>query len=42
MPASDLTVETRIGLKRKPRRILAIVSNTAQLKGFRWVSSPRR
>lgn len=34
MPASDLKVETRIGVKRKPRRILSIVSNTAQLKGF--------
>ena len=34
MPASELKVETRIGVKRKPRRILSIVSNTAQLKGF--------
>lgn len=34
MPASDLKVETRIGIRRKPRRILSIVSNTAQLKGF--------
>jgi putative intracellular protease/amidase len=34
MPALDLKVETRIGVKRKPRRILSIVSNTAQLKGF--------
>ena len=34
MPASDLQVITRIGVKRKPRRILSIVSNTAQLKGF--------
>ncbi|MGJ7609068.1 type 1 glutamine amidotransferase domain-containing protein [Variovorax sp. LT1R20] len=34
MAASDLKVETRIGVKRKPRRILSIVSNTAQLKGF--------
>lgn len=34
MPASDLTVETRIGAKRKPRRILSIVSNTTELKGF--------
>lgn len=34
MQASDLKVETRIGVKRKPRRILSIVSNTAQLKGF--------
>lgn len=34
MPASDLTVETRIGAKRKQRRILSIVSNTTELKGF--------
>jgi putative intracellular protease/amidase len=34
MPASDLKVETRIGVKRKPRRILSIVSNTTKLKGF--------
>ena len=34
MPASDLKIETRIGVKRKPRRILSIVSNTAELKGF--------
>jgi putative intracellular protease/amidase len=34
MPASDLKVETRIGVRRKPRRILSIVSNTANLKGF--------
>ncbi|MDR6901401.1 hypothetical protein [Rhizobium miluonense] len=34
MPASDLTGETRIGPKRQPRRILSIVSNTAELKGF--------
>lgn len=34
MPASDLTVDTRIGVRRKPRRILSIVSNTAELKGF--------
>ncbi|CAA0086142.1 Uncharacterised protein [Starkeya nomas] len=34
MSASDLKVETRIGVKRKPRRILSIVSNTTQLKGF--------
>lgn len=34
MPASDLKVETRSGMKRKPRRILSIVSNTTQLKGF--------
>ncbi len=34
MPASDLTVETRVGVRRKPRRILSIVSNTTELKGF--------
>ncbi|MCB4321455.1 type 1 glutamine amidotransferase domain-containing protein [Alcaligenes sp. 13f] len=34
MPALDLIVQTRIGIKRKPRRILSIVSNTAELKGF--------
>lgn len=34
MPTSDLKVETRIGVKRKPRRILSIVSNTTELKGF--------
>lgn len=34
MPASDLKIETRIGVKRKPRRILSIVSNTTKLKGF--------
>ncbi|WP_370263320.1 type 1 glutamine amidotransferase domain-containing protein [Limnobacter sp.] len=34
MPASDLKVETRIGIQHKPRRILSIVSNTAELKGF--------
>lgn len=34
MTASDLKVETRIGQKHKPRRILSIVSNTAKLKGF--------
>ena len=34
MPASDLKIETRFGVKRKPRRILLIVSNTAELKGF--------
>jgi putative intracellular protease/amidase len=34
MPASDLKVETRLGVVRKPRRILSIVSNSAQLKGF--------
>lgn len=33
MPASDLKIETRFGTKRKPRRILCIVSNTAKLKG---------
>lgn len=34
MAASDLIVTTRIGKKHKPRRILSIVSNTADLKGF--------
>lgn len=34
MPASDMKIETRIGTKRKPRRILSIVSNTTELKGF--------
>ena len=34
MPISDLKSETRFGVKRTPRRILSIVSNTAQLKGF--------
>ena len=34
MSASDLKVETRIGVKRKPRRILSIVSNTTRLKGI--------
>lgn len=34
MPASDLTLESRTSVKRKPRRILSIVSNTADLKGF--------
>lgn len=34
MAASDLIVKTRISTKPKPRRILSIVSNTAQLKGF--------
>jgi putative intracellular protease/amidase len=33
MPASDLTVETRVGVERKPRNILLIVSNAANLKG---------
>jgi len=33
MSASDLKIETRIGVKRKPRRILSIVSNTTLLKG---------
>lgn len=32
--ASDLTVITRTGVKRKPRRILSIVSNTTELKGI--------
>ena len=34
MPASDLQIQTRSGVKRKPRRILSIVSNTTQLKGI--------
>ncbi|ASV84202.1 DJ-1/PfpI family protein [Ochrobactrum quorumnocens] len=34
MLVSDLKVETRIGIKRKPRRVLLIVSNTTELKGF--------
>lgn len=34
MTASDLKIETRCGIVRKPRRILSIVSNTTQLKGF--------
>lgn len=34
MAASDLTVTTRLGVRRRPRRILSIVSNTATLKGF--------
>lgn len=34
MSASDLKIETRIGMKRTPRRILSIVSNTTELKGF--------
>lgn len=34
MSISDLKMETRIGVKHKPRRILSIVSNTARLKGF--------
>lgn len=34
MPASDLLVMTRSGVKRTPRRILCIVSNTVQLKGL--------
>lgn len=34
MPASDLKIETRTDKKRSPRRILSIVSNTAELRGF--------
>lgn len=34
MPASETHVETRHQKKRTPRRILSIVSNTADLKGF--------
>lgn len=42
MPASDLKIETRIGVKRKPRRILSIVSNTLSSGAFRSASSPRK
>jgi hypothetical protein len=34
MSASNLKFESRQGVRHKPRRILSIVSNTAQLKGF--------
>jgi putative intracellular protease/amidase len=34
MSISDLKVKTRLGKKHTPSRILSIVSNTAQLKGF--------
>lgn len=34
MSISDLRSETRLGVKHTPSRILSIVSNTAQLKGF--------
>lgn len=34
MSISDLKVETRVGVKHTPKRILSIVSNTTQLKGF--------
>lgn len=34
MSISNLKVETRLGKKHTPSRILSIVSNTAQLKGF--------
>lgn len=34
MPASDSKVITRAGEKHPPRRILSIVSNTTELKGF--------
>lgn len=34
MNASDLVISTRIGIRRTPRRILSIVSNTTELKGF--------
>ncbi|MFT3974931.1 MAG: type 1 glutamine amidotransferase domain-containing protein [Amaricoccus sp.] len=34
MAASDLRLETRLGARRKPRRILSIVSNTTELKGI--------
>lgn len=34
MSIPDLKSETRMGVKHAPKRILSIVSNTAQLKGF--------
>lgn len=34
MSASDLIMQTRIGRRRTPRRVLCIVSNTSQLKGI--------
>lgn len=34
MPASDLKIESRSGVKHKPRRILSIVSNTTDLQGM--------
>lgn len=34
MSISDLKVETRLGKRHTPCRILSIVSNTVQLKGF--------
>jgi hypothetical protein len=34
MSVPDLKIQTRMGKKHKPRRILSIVSNTDQLKGF--------
>ncbi|EKE73485.1 type 1 glutamine amidotransferase domain-containing protein [Celeribacter baekdonensis] len=34
MTASDIVLKTSLGVRRKPRRILSIVSNTAELKGF--------
>lgn len=34
MPACDLTTATRFGKTHKPSRILSIVSNKAELKGF--------
>jgi len=34
MALSDLKMETRTGVKYRPKRILSVVSNTTQLKGF--------
>ncbi|CAN7574700.1 type 1 glutamine amidotransferase domain-containing protein [Brucella pseudogrignonensis] len=34
MSISDLKVETRAGVKHKPRRILLVVSNTTELRGI--------
>ena len=34
LPASDFRLQTRLGVKHAPRRILSIVSNTTRLKGF--------
>lgn len=34
MPASDLILKTRTGKRHTPRRILSLVSNTTELKGF--------
>lgn len=34
MTASDIVLRTSLGVRRRPRRILSIVSNTADLNGF--------